>query len=172
MTGDAESTAKKRPGAGITRATVDPANSTSSLSFRVRFCETDLMGIVHHGNYFQYFEMGRVEWLRRRGVTYAAWASEGTHLPVVDAQARYRKPCRFDDCLVLDTTLGELRSHSLRFDYRLTRPADGALIAEGSTRLACIDGAHRLVAFTDSMVDTLLSAELPQEKSTEADANA
>ncbi len=156
----------------MTRAAIDPANSTSSLGFRVRFCETDLMGIVHHANYFQYFEMGRVEWLRRRGVTYARWASEGTHLPVVDAQARYRKPCRFDEWLALETTLGELRSHSLRFDYRLTRPADGALIAEGSTRLACIDGTHRLVAFADSMLATLLSAELPQEKSTSADVNA
>jgi acyl-CoA thioester hydrolase len=163
---------------------LDALRVASTLAFRVRFCETDLMGIVHHANYFQYFEMGRVDWLRKRGVTYAKWASAGTHLPVVDASARYRQPSRFDDELRLTTLLGELRSHSLRFDYRLRRTIDDALIAEGSTRLACIDERHRLIPFTDSMVRTLLSGELAgelagelsgevtQEKSPEPEANA
>ncbi|MFO0665224.1 MAG: thioesterase family protein [Polyangiaceae bacterium] len=135
-----------------------PAERTSSLEFRARFCETDLMGIVHHSNYFQYFEMGRVDWLRKRGVTYAAWAERGTHLPVVESSARYRAPARFDDLLIVTTTLTELRSHSLRFAYRLTR--DETLLAEGETRLACVDGAQKLVPFTGELRSVLTSGEI------------
>lgn len=115
------------------------------------------MGIVHHSNHFQYFEMGRVDWLRKRGVTYAEWAARGTHLPVVEATARYRTPARFDDLLVVETTLVELRSHSLRFGYRLLR--DQTLLAEGETRLACIDSAQKLTAFTGDLRAILLSGE-------------
>src|SRR5580698_907769 len=78
---------------------LDPAKSKTTAEVRVRFCDTDLMGIVHHANYFAYFEVGRVEWLRKRGVAYTDWASRGLHLPVVDASIRYRVPARFDDVL-------------------------------------------------------------------------
>src|SRR3954453_20897219 len=98
-------------------APIDPAKSTTTTTLRVRFCETDLMGIVHHANYLQYFEAGRVEWLRRRGGTYADWARGGIHLPVVDAQLRYRAPARFDDIIEVQTRLTAVRSHSLRFEY-------------------------------------------------------
>lgn len=121
---------------------VDPARSASATQIRVRFCETDLMGIVHHANYFIYFEQGRVDWLRRRGLTYAEWAARGVHLPVVDATARYRSMLAFDDVFELETRLAELRSHSLRFDYRATR--GGVLLASGSTRLACVGDGHKL----------------------------
>ena len=136
---------------------IDAALAQSTFEFRARFCETDLMGIVHHGNYFQYFEMGRVDWLRKRGVTYAAWAERGTHLPVVEASARYRAPARFDDLLVVTTTLVELRSHSLRFAYDLHR--DATLLAQGETRLACVDGKQKLVPFTGELRTVLLSPE-------------
>lgn len=138
-------------------AEIDAKVASSQLTFRARFCETDLMGIVHHSNHFQYFEMGRVDWLRKRGVTYAAWAAKGTHLPVVAVSARYRAPARFDDLLVVTTTLTELRSHSLRFAYRLER--EGTLLAEGETRLACIDANQKLVPFTGDLRAILLSAE-------------
>src|SRR5688500_20322043 len=93
----------------------DPHKSTSAHELRVRFCETDLMGIVHHGSYLVYFEAGRVEWLRRRGVTYADWASRGVHLPVVEAHVNYQAPARFADLLVVTTTLTDLRSVSMKF---------------------------------------------------------
>lgn len=140
---------------------LDPSATRTTSIMRVRFCDTDLMGIVHHANYFAYFEIGRVEWLRRRGVTYASWAARGMHLPVVDAQIRYRAPARFDDVIEVDTMLAELRAASLRFDYRIHRAApDGKLlIAEGSTRLACIDGTHAVRRFTDEMLAVLTSPE-------------
>jgi acyl-CoA thioester hydrolase len=124
---------------------------------RVRFCETDLMGIVHHGSYLVYFEAGRVEWLRRRGVTYADWANRGIHLPVVDVHVHYAAPARFDDLLSIETTLVELHTVSLKFAYRVLR--DGVAIADGWTRLGCIDANYKLLRITDEMRETLLSAE-------------
>jgi acyl-CoA thioester hydrolase len=138
---------------------LDPQAARSTLRLRVRFCDTDLMGIVHHANYLEYFEAGRVEWLRRRGVNYADWAARGLHLPVVDASLKYRAPARFDDEIDVETTLGELRAASLRFDYRVTR--SGSLLCEGSTRLACVNSEHTLRRFTDEMLTVLTAREAP-----------
>jgi acyl-CoA thioester hydrolase len=136
---------------------IDPARAASRLVLRVRFCETDLMGIVHHANYLAYLEAGRVDWLRKRGVTYAEWAAHGRHLPVVDCTMHYRAPARFDDVIEVETRLSELRAVSLRYDYAVTRA--GVLLAEGSTRLAGVDDSHRLTRFTNEMLDVLTSPE-------------
>jgi acyl-CoA thioester hydrolase len=144
---------------------IDPASARTRAGVRVRFCDTDLMGIVHHANYLAYFEMGRVEWLRRRGVTYADWTMRGLHLPVVDASVRYRAPARFDDALVVETCLVELRAASLRFDYRLQRRDE--LLAEGSTRLACIGPGHKPQRFPDDVLRVLASPESAAARSAE-----
>lgn len=136
---------------------IDPAKSASTTSLRVRFCETDLMGIVHHASYLGYFEVGRVEWLRRRGVTYADWANRGVHLPVVEAHAHYHAPARFDETLEIETTLTLLRVVSLKFSYRIHR--GGTLLAEGYTLLGCIDASHALLKIPDDVRQVLLSAE-------------
>lgn len=141
----------------IASTPLDAAKCTSCMHFRVRFCETDLMGIVHHSNYLVYFEAGRVEWLRRRGVTYASWAARGIHLPVVEVGVKYRAPARFDDELELDTTLGELRAASVRFDYVLRRGSQ--VLSEGMTRLACIDDAHQIRRIPGEVHDVLLLGE-------------
>ena len=80
------------------------------MSLQVRFCETDLMGIVHHANYLLYFEAGRVDWLHRRSISYDVWTKQGIHLPVVESQLRYRKAARFDDVLHVDTTCALVRA--------------------------------------------------------------
>jgi acyl-CoA thioester hydrolase len=135
---------------------IDSAKATSSTHVRVRFAETDLMGIVHHSSYLLYFEAGRVEWLRARGVTYADWAAKGVHLPVVEANLVYKAPARFDDHLTIETVLSELRAASLKFSYRVLRGEE--LLVEGFTRLACIDDKHRLLRIPDYMRDVVLSA--------------
>ena len=135
-----------------------PTHLTSRLEIVIRFCETDLMGIVHHANYLTYFEAGRVEWLRRRGVTYAEWAAKGVHLPVVEAMVRYRLPARFDEELELETSLTQRRAVSLRFEYRLRR--DATLLAEGFTRLACLDGKHALQRIPEDMYAVLEGPEI------------
>jgi acyl-CoA thioester hydrolase len=136
----------------------DPANATTSMELRVRFGETDLMGIVHHSSYLLYFEAGRVEWLRARGVTYADWQARGVHLPVVEANLVYKAPARFDDLLTVETVLTELRSVSFKFGYRVLR--GGHLLCEGMTRLGCIDAEHKLYKIPDDMRTILLSRPL------------
>lgn len=126
-------------------------------TLRVRFCETDAMGIVHHSNYLVYFEAGRVEWLRRRGIDYAGWIARGVQTPVANAGLTYRTPSRFDDLLTVETTLARLRAVSLDYTYRVTR--DGTLIAEGSTRLACTDAQGKLLRIPDDMRGALLGGE-------------
>jgi acyl-CoA thioester hydrolase len=137
---------------------IELARASTTIEIRVRFCETDLMKIVHHATYFTYFEAGRVEWLRRRGATYARWAAGGLHWPVVEAEARYKAPARFDDLVMLRTTLTELRAYSLRFDYALE--LDGRPLVLGSTRLACINDDGKLEKFNADMCSVLASAEL------------
>ena len=134
---------------------VDPVRARSVVRIRVRFYETDLMGIVHHGSYVSYLEVARVEWLRRRGVAYVSWAERGLHLAVVDLTLKYRAPARFDDELDVEVVLGEQRAASIRFDYRLSRVSDGLLLAEGATRLACVDGKGALKRVHDEMVEVL-----------------
>ncbi len=138
--------------------TVQAAHAASLLTLRVRFCETDLMGIVHHAQYLTYFEAGRVEWLRRRGIAYSTWTAKEIHLPVVDATLRYRAPARFDDLLVVETRLAELRWASVRYEYTVRRGEQ--VLAEGSTRLACVDGSHSLTRIPANVLAVLAAGEI------------
>jgi acyl-CoA thioester hydrolase len=143
-------------------AAIDPGKSTTTTTLRVRFCETDLMGIVHHATYLVYFEAGRVEWLRRRGITYADWTARGVQVPVASAELQYRAPSRFDDVLSIETTLSKLRAVSLDYTYRILRGE--MLVAEGFTRLACIDAGHKLLRIPEEIRETLLRGEtMPAE---------
>jgi acyl-CoA thioester hydrolase len=115
------------------------ASSTSTYVIRTRFCDTDLMGIVHHAKYLEYFEAGRVEYMHRRGVEYLEWTRRGIHLPVVEFSIRYRKSVRFDERLAVETTITELGRATVTFIYRVFRgDPGGELVAEGSSMLACV----------------------------------
>lgn len=113
-----------------------PSYLTSRMELAVRFCETDMMGIVHHANYLVYLEAGRIDWLHRRGVSYEAWARQGVQLPVVEARLRYRKAARFDDLLVVESTCVEVTRVTVRFGYVVKRGEDA--ICDGETLLACV----------------------------------
>ncbi len=115
------------------------AACTSTYVVRTRFCDTDLMGIVHHAKYIEYFEAGRVEYMHRRGVEYLEWTKRGIHLPVVEFQIRYRRTVRFDERLAIETTLTELNRATVTFSYRVFRDSpSGELVADGSSILACV----------------------------------
>ena len=86
---------------------------------RVRYAETDQMGVVYHGNYAQYFEMGRVEWLRNLGVSYKWMEENGVMLPVVSLTMNYKKPARYDDLLTVKTILKSQTSVKIEFDYEI-----------------------------------------------------
>jgi acyl-CoA thioester hydrolase len=140
-----------------------PPHAVSRQRVRVRFGETDLMGIVHHAQYLLYFEAGRVEYLRRRGVRYGVWATRGLHLPVIAAELRYKRTARFDDVLIVESRLGELGRVKLRFDYRLLRElADGGeeLVTEGSTTLACVGDDHAPKRIPLDVVDVVRGPEI------------
>lgn len=89
------------------------------LKVRVRYSETDQMGVVYHGNYAQYFEMGRVEWLRNLGVSYKWMEEKGIMLPVVSLNMNYKKPARYDDLLTIKTILKSQSSVKIEFDYEI-----------------------------------------------------
>ena len=113
-----------------------PAYLTSRFTLQVRFCETDLMGIVHHANYLAYFEAGRVDWLHRRGLSYDFWVKQGIHLPVVETRLRYRKAARFDDVLVVETWVAEVTRAKVQFDAAIRRGLE--TLVSGSVWLACV----------------------------------
>jgi acyl-CoA thioester hydrolase len=110
---------------------------------RVIYGDTDQMGVVYYANYLRYFEVARAEWLRGRGREYRHFEREGVLLPVVEAQVRYRSPARYDDQVVLHAAPTATRTASVRFEYRLERASDGALLATGHTVHACVDRAGR-----------------------------
>ena len=89
------------------------------FSVRVRYSETDQMGVVYHGNYAQYFEMGRVEWLRNLGVSYKWMEDNGIMLPVVSLTINYKKPARYDDLLTVKTVFKRQSSVKIEFDYEI-----------------------------------------------------
>jgi acyl-CoA thioester hydrolase len=137
-----------------------PAYLTSTYPLTVRFCETDLMGIVHHANYLVYFEAGRVDWLHKRGIQYEAWVQKGIHLPVVETRLRYRKAARFDEHLVVASTCAEVTRVTVRFGYVITRGEDR--ICEGETLLACV--GHDLLPkrIPADIAEVFRSAEIAQ----------
>ena len=104
---------------------------------RVRFGETDKMGVVYHPNYLAYFEIGRTEMLREEGLTYSELEKKGGALVVAEAGVKYKKSVGYDEEVHIKTSVREVRRASLIFDYRAEK-ADGTLLAEGFTRLGCI----------------------------------
>ena len=104
---------------------------------RVRYSETDAMGLANNANYLSYFEVGRVEWMRASGISYRDLENEGIGLVVVEAHLIYKRAARFDDELTLRTRLAELSRASLRFEYALLR--DGEVLATGYTRHGCVE---------------------------------
>ena len=104
-----------------------------TISLRVRYSETDQMGIVYYANYLTWFEVGRTEYCRILGTPYSHWEKEGILLPVVEASCRYKASARYDDRINITTWVDELKVSSIRFSYRVTREGDGRLLAEGAT---------------------------------------
>ena len=113
-----------------------PLDEPHETTVRVRYEETDRMGVVYHGKFFEYFEVGRTEWLRSRGLVYRELEAKGAALAVVDARARYLAPARYDDLITVRTILEGFGHASIDFRYEIFR--DGVKLAEGSTRLVSI----------------------------------
>lgn len=103
---------------------------------RVRYGETDQMGVVYHANYLVYFELGRTELIRELGFPYAKFEEDGIRLPVVSTALRFYSAARYDDEIAVGTRLTEVTAVRVRFDYEVR--CDGTLLATGHTVLACV----------------------------------
>lgn len=108
--------------------------NSCEVRIRVRYAETDQMGVVYHANHFVWFEIGRVELLRQLGFSYREMEEANQcFIAVVDARCRYKAPARYDDEIIVRTHLKNVRESLVHFGYELLRAADGALLAEGET---------------------------------------
>lgn len=133
--------------------------------YRVIYGDTDQMGVVYYANYLRWFERGRSEFLRQIGRPYPGIEKEGLHFPVVEVQCRYHQSARYDDEIEIETQLNEVSRASLRFSYRISRSTDGALLAEGSTRHACIDGSGKAIRLPADLHRLLAAGTGPSAKS-------
>lgn len=116
----------------------------STTTFRVRYAETDQMGVVYYANYFIWAEIGRVELLRQLGFDYKQMElQDNCHIPVVEANCRYKSPARYDDRIVVETRVAGLRSSVIKFAYRILADRDGGaepmLLAEAETVHVVVD---------------------------------
>ena len=102
-------------------------------AIRVRYAETDQMGVVYHSNYLIWFEIGRVELLRQLGFSYLELERNQYHLPVVEVRCRYKAPALYDETLTIRTRISQLRPSLIQFAYQAIRQSDGTLLAEGET---------------------------------------
>lgn len=118
-----------------------PEHCRTRLGLRVRFVETDQMGVVHHSRYLAYAEAGRVEYLRRRGADYRAFVESGYHMPIVEAHLEYKRPALFDDEIVVEVRVASCSRVTLRFDFEILRAEGGqeVVLCRGHTVLACVD---------------------------------
>jgi acyl-CoA thioester hydrolase len=115
--------------------------SLSSVSrLRVRYAETDQMGVAWHGSYFAWFEVGRTDLLRERGMTYRELEQQDLFLPVIEARAEYARPARYDDSLLVRTRVASHSGARVAFEYEVCREAEPVPLATGYTAHAAVDG--------------------------------
>jgi acyl-CoA thioester hydrolase len=135
------------------------AAATALSRIRVRYAETDQMGVVYHSNYFIWFEVGRVDLLRELGFTYREMEQEdGCYIAVVDARCRFKAPARYDDEIVIRTHLKNVRESLVHFGYQAVRESDGTLLAEGETMHIVTDAGMRRKELPDKYLAAFRAA--------------
>ncbi len=132
--------------AAASRTVSPPALPPHDIQLRVRYAETDQMGVVYHTNYLIWCEVGRTDFIRARGMSYADIERSGVGLAVSDLTARFHAAARYDDLIRVRTTLTDLRSRSITFDYLITNADTDERLVSARTTLVSIDTSGRLVA--------------------------
>lgn len=118
---------------------------TRTTTTRVRYGETDKMGVAYYGRYMDWFEMGRTEYCRQSGKTFREWEAEGIMLPVVEAHCRYKSSLYYDDEIIIETSITKLSRVSVEFTCRIFHKDTGKLAAEGYTKHAFISSDGKLL---------------------------
>lgn len=128
-------------------------------ALRVRYAETDQMGVVYHSNYVIWFEVGRVEMLRQMGFTYREMEKQDkVHIAVVEVRCRFKAPALYDDLIKIRTRLLNVRDSLLHFGYEIVREKDGALLAEGETVHLVVDRDLKRIPLPEKYLSPFLSA--------------
>lgn len=122
---------------------------TGEIQIRVRYAETDRMGLLHHANYLVYFEQARTELLRSRGAAYKEMEDRGYYLVIAKVEIKYKAPAHYDDVLTIRTTV--IRTTPVRIEHKYEVFREGTLICEGNTTLACVDTEGRLQAMPEDL---------------------
>lgn len=126
---------------------------------RVRYAETDQMGVVYHSNYIIWFEVGRVEMLRQLGFTYREMEKEDeTHIAVVDVRCRFKAPARYDDVITVRTRLLNVRDSLLHFGYDILRSSDGVLLAEGESVHIVVNAQFKRIRLPEKFLSSFRRA--------------
>lgn len=132
-------------------------NDWHEIQIRIRYAETDKMGIVHHSNYAVWFEVGRSEFCRARGFSYREMEEkEKALLVVAELYCRYKSPAYYEDELTVRTKIGELRSRTLRFVYEIYRASDNTILAEGETLHVVTDTDKKVRSLPESYKERLM----------------
>lgn len=121
------------------------------IEFRVRYAETDQMGIVYHANYLVWCDMGRTDLIRSLGMSYAEIERSGISLAVSDLSVRYHAPARYENLIRVETTLTDLRSRLISFDYIISNAETGQRLATAQTRLVSLDRLGKPTAMPDNL---------------------
>lgn len=122
---------------------------------KVRFAETDMMGVVHHANYFRWFEIGRVEYLRQAGVYLLDLMANNILFPISDVSCQYRVSAKFDDTILIETTMAELSRVKMVFTHRIIREQDNTLLAGGRTQNVFVDNEGKILRLPAIYYDKL-----------------
>jgi acyl-CoA thioester hydrolase len=137
----------------------------NETKLRVRYAETDQMGVVYHANHFVWFEVGRVELLRQLGFSYSDMESQDNcFIAVAEAKCRYRAPVRYDEEVLVRTQLLNVRESVIHFGYELRRAEDGSLLAEGETTHIVTDAAMKIAALPDKYMKAFRAAVGKQDR--------
>lgn len=139
----------------MTDETMNTCKTLHHHRFRVIYGDTDSGGVVYYANYLRYFEAARTEFMRDRALSYKEIEAQGFILPVVECHVRYKASARYDDVLLVETSLVEVKSRTCRFDYRVIRENDGKMLAQGFTTHAIVDLKGRLTKFPEMLLGAL-----------------
>ena len=130
----------------------DASSGQTAVDFRVRYGETDQMGVAYHAHYLVWCEMARTEHMRRVGVRYRDLEARGFKLAVAAASLRYARPARYDDEVRAIAWLADVGSRAVTFGYRVERVDDGAVLCTAATTLVCLDAANRPTRMPEDVI--------------------
>lgn len=126
-----------------------------SIRDKVRFVETDMMGVVHHANYLRWFEMGRVAYLRSCGITLGELMDEDIIFPITQVEVQYKNSCTFDDEFEVQTVMSGFNKAKMEFTYKVIRLRDGAVAVEGRTRNVFTDREGKIIRLYPKWFDKI-----------------